>query len=120
VSSIKALEMELRRLEEQYRQRISEEEQKRMRAIEFLKQHVFILGSSDGETSETEAILKHSSRIRQLQQMYECDFHAFVWDAKVIAIPVGLKASFSVNVKELLPHARWFGESLAFFEDGDA
>ena len=119
---IRKIEEWLKRREEQHRQRIDEEEQRRQQAIEFLKQHTFILGSCNGEGSETETILKYTHRIRRLQQHYGIEFRVFVWSGKVIAIPANTepKAAFRININELLPHAKRFGETLAFFVECDA
>jgi hypothetical protein len=118
----KAIESYLRSIEERYKKLIDEKEQKCREAIEFLKQHTFILGHCLGHCNgevETDEILRYNSTIKQLQDRLRKNFNVFEWEGQIIAIPVSLGASIRINISELLPHAKRFGESLAFFTEVD-
>lgn len=114
----KRIEEYMRRKEEEYKRRVEEDERRRKEAIQFLLENSFILGTAtDDELSE---IIRHRDRIEQIRRLRGIDFRVFTWDGKIIAIPSEAKASFSININEILKHAKRFGESLLFFEEVDA
>lgn len=114
----KRIEEYVRRKEEEYRKRVEEEERRRKEAIQFVLENSFILGKAE-TNDELSEIMRYKDRIDQIRRLRGIDLRVFTWDGKVIAIPIEVKASFSISIDEILKHARRFGESLAFFEEVD-
>lgn len=115
---------ELKHLEEYFERQKRElekrkilEDERRREAIQFIKEHTFILGKANGN-KEFEEIARYSSKLLNLQRKYNCHFYVFVYNDVVLAIPnSNFGVSFSLNLSEIIPYAKRVGENLVdYFE----
>jgi len=115
--SLKHLEEYFEKREKELEERKLVEEEKRREAIRFIKEHAFILGKAN-DNAEFEEITRYADKLLDLQKKYGCQFHAFVYNGLVIAIPNrNFGVSFSLDVSEVLSCAKRMGESLADYFD---
>jgi hypothetical protein len=114
---LKHLEEYFERQKRELEKRKLLEDEMRKKAIQFIKEHTFVLGKANSNR-EFEEIARYTDRILSLQKRYGCNFYAFVHDGIVLAIPSrNFGVSFSLNLSEIVPHAKRVGENLGdYFE----